>query len=263
MRGEVADRVVAPVVAQAAVEQVPVVDELVHREQFDRGDAEAAQVVDRRGMCETGIGAAQIIGDVGVALGEALDVRLVDDRLVQRRTWRAVVRPVEERVVDDALRHVRCAVVVVTGVFVALVVGEARLVPVDIAVDRLRVRVEEQLRRVAPQARRRIPRPVYAVAVALARHHARKVGVPAEGVDLVQPYPGLGAVVVEQAQLDSLGDLGEEGEVGARAVVAGAERIGTTRPCLHRWCRVRCSRHSRLLLRTRRRSGGWRRPGRR
>ncbi len=42
LRGEEADGVVAPVVAQALLEQVPVVDEGVHRHQLDRGDARAA-----------------------------------------------------------------------------------------------------------------------------------------------------------------------------------------------------------------------------
>ena len=45
---EEADRVVAPVVAQAALDQAAVVDEGVHRQQLDRGDAEALQVLDRR-----------------------------------------------------------------------------------------------------------------------------------------------------------------------------------------------------------------------
>ena len=40
VRGEEAERVVAPVVAQALLEQGAVVDELVHRHQLDRGDAE-------------------------------------------------------------------------------------------------------------------------------------------------------------------------------------------------------------------------------
>ena len=44
VRREVADRVVAPVVAQAALQQVGVVDELVHRQQLDGGDAELGEV---------------------------------------------------------------------------------------------------------------------------------------------------------------------------------------------------------------------------
>ena len=46
VRGEEGDRVVAPVVAQAALDEVVVVDELVHRHQLDRRDAERREVVD-------------------------------------------------------------------------------------------------------------------------------------------------------------------------------------------------------------------------
>ena len=79
VRREEADGVVAPVVAQALVEQRAVVDELVHRHQLDRGDAEPGQVVDDRGVGEPGVGAALLLGHLGVQLGQALDVRLVDD----------------------------------------------------------------------------------------------------------------------------------------------------------------------------------------
>ena len=51
VRREVADRVVAPVVAQAALDEVRVVDELVDRQQLDRGDAEPLQVLDRPPGC--------------------------------------------------------------------------------------------------------------------------------------------------------------------------------------------------------------------
>jgi hypothetical protein len=36
--------------------------------------------------------------------------------------------------------------------------------------------------------------------------------VPARRVDLVEPEPLLGAVLVEQAELDLVGDFGEEGK---------------------------------------------------
>ena len=56
---EEADRVVAPVVAQPPLDQMAVVDERVHRQQLDRGDAEALQVVDHRRGRQAGVGAAQ------------------------------------------------------------------------------------------------------------------------------------------------------------------------------------------------------------
>ena len=73
----------------------------------------------------------------------------------------------------------------------------------------------------------RVVRAVHAVAVALAGLDAGQVAVPDEAVDLGQLDAGLGALVVDEAQLDPLGDLGEEGEVDAGAVVRGAERVCT------------------------------------
>ena len=107
VRGEEAEGVVAPVVAQALVEQRAVLDELVHRHQLDRGDAEPGQVVDDRRVREAGVRAALLLRDVRVQLGQALDVGLVDDRLVVGDVEAAVALPVEERVDDHAVHHVR------------------------------------------------------------------------------------------------------------------------------------------------------------
>ena len=60
LRGEEVDGVVAPVVAQPLLQQVTVVEEGVHREQLDRGDAEILEVGDHRRRRETGVGAAQL-----------------------------------------------------------------------------------------------------------------------------------------------------------------------------------------------------------
>ena len=169
MRGEEADRVVAPVVRQAALDEVVVLHELVHRHQLDGGDAELLQVLDHHRVGERGVGAADLLGDVRVGHGEALDVRLVDDRLVVGRARVAVVLPVEERVDHDRLHHVRGAVELVALVRVLEVVAEQRLVPVGRALDRLGVGVEQQLGGVAPLPLRRVVGPVHAEAVALAR----------------------------------------------------------------------------------------------
>ena len=59
VRRQVADRVVAPVVGQPAIAQRRVLHELVHRQQFDRRDAQALQVLDRLGVRHPGVGAAQ------------------------------------------------------------------------------------------------------------------------------------------------------------------------------------------------------------
>ena len=98
VRREVADRVVAPVVDQPAIAKARILDELMHGQKLDGRHAEALQILDRLGVRHAGIGAAQLVGDERVRLGEALDVRLVDDGLVPRRLRPAVLSPVEERV---------------------------------------------------------------------------------------------------------------------------------------------------------------------
>ena len=241
VRGEEAEGVVAPVVAQALVEQRGVLDELVHRHQLDRGDAELLQVGGDRRVRETGVRPALLLGHLRVQLGEALDVRLVDEGLVVGDGEAAVALPVEERVDHHAVGHVRGGVVVVGAVLVAEVVAEERLVPVDLAGGRLGVGVEQELVGVAAQALGRVPRAVDAVAVALARLDGRDVAVPDVGVDLgdlelgLHERAGLVGVGVEEAELDALGDLAEEREVRAGAVEGRAQGVGRTRPVLDHW----------------------------
>jgi hypothetical protein len=125
---------------------------------------------------------------------------------------------------------VRRRVGVVARAGVVEAVPEQGLVPAERAVDRLRVRVEQQLGRIAAVTALRLVRPVHAVAVPLARRDARQVAVPDERVDLAQVVARLRTRVVEQAELDPLGDLGEQREVRAGPVVGGAERVRRSRP---------------------------------
>src|SRR6185437_13818496 len=73
---------------------------------------------------------------------------------------------------------------------------------------------------------------VDAVAVAMAGAHARQVAVPVVGRALDHVDALLGPVLVEQAQLDVLGVLGEEREVRALAVPRRAERERRSGPGL-------------------------------
>ena len=128
--------------------------ELVHGHELNRGDADAAQMVDDRRVGDRGVRAADLLRDVGVRHRQALDVRLVDDRLGVRDARVAVACPVEERVDDDAEHRVRRRIEIVAGVVLAEVVREERLVPVDLTVDGLGVGVEQELVRVgAPPGR--------------------------------------------------------------------------------------------------------------
>jgi hypothetical protein len=219
--------------ARYALEQVLVLDEVVHRHELDRRDAERLEVVDHRRVGHAGVRPAQLLGELRVARGEALDVDLVDDRLVPGRARRPIGAPVEERVRDHGARHEGRAVVVVAAERLAEHVREHGGVPLHGAVDRLGVGVEQQLVRVAAVSLARVPGAVHAEAVALARPYVGQVAVPAVGVDLGQRDALLLAVRVEEAELHALRQLREQREVGPRPVVGGPERVRVARPDLH------------------------------
>ena len=82
--------------------------------------------------------------DAGHPPGEALDVDLVEDRLVERDVRRPVGAPVEERADDHTLGHVGGAVVVVAGDPIGLL-AEQRRVQLGAAVEGTRIRVDQQL----------------------------------------------------------------------------------------------------------------------
>ena len=122
--------------------------------------------------------------------------------------------------------------VVVVALLGLEVVAEDRRVPVDLAVDGLRVRVEQQLVRVAALALGGVVGAVHAEAVALTGVDAGQEGVPDVAVHLGEADALLVALVVEEAQLDLLGHLAEDREIGAGAVVRGPEGVGAAGPDL-------------------------------
>ena len=109
------ERVVAPVVDQAAREQVAFADVLVHRQQADGGDAQALQVRQHRRVGQRGVAAAKGFGHLGVQAGERLHVRFVDHHAVarHRRARRDGLAggPLGGRVHHHALGHGRGVVV--------------------------------------------------------------------------------------------------------------------------------------------------------
>jgi hypothetical protein len=233
VRREEADGVVAPVVRQALALQRGVLDVLVHRHQLDGRDTEGGEVVDDRRVRDRRVGAADLLRHLGVRHRHALDVRLVDDRVVVLAVRRAVVTPVEVGVDDDREHRLAEVVVGVALLGVLEVVREERLVVGDLSLDRLGVRVEQELAGVAPVAVLGLVRPVHAEPVALPRLQPGDVGVPHEAVHLGQVDARLAEVVVDEAQLDPLGDLAEQGEVDPATVVGGAEGVWRSGPDLH------------------------------
>ena len=143
----------------------------------------------------------------------------------------AVVRPVEVVADDDRARDVprRVAVVAHRGV-AAADMAEDGVVIVELTGDRPGVGVGQQLGRVEPVAPRRLPRAVHPEAVLGARTQPRQIAVPdVEGL-LVQRVTGLGAVLVEDAQLDVVGAFGPQGDVRAFLVGGDPEGCPVPRP---------------------------------
>src|SRR6185503_14548491 len=137
---------------------------------------------------------------------------------------RDVALPVEPLVDHDAVRDRGGRVAGVRLVLLAREVREgARAVVRDRPVDRLRVRVDQELCGIEPVSRARIPGAVHPVAVALARADAGQVGVPDVRRLLCDGDALLAALVVEQAELHALGVLAVEGEVRPVPVPGRAE----------------------------------------
>ncbi|MNR01709.1 hypothetical protein D3C85_1175260 [compost metagenome] len=110
VRGEESDAVVAPVIVQAFLQQVLVVDEGMDRQQFDGGDAELADVLKHVLDHQPGKGATHILGHRGVHHADAAHMGLVDDGAVPRDVDALVAAPGIGRVDDLALGHERRAV---------------------------------------------------------------------------------------------------------------------------------------------------------
>lgn len=202
---QVANGTVAPVVAQATLEQQGVVHKLVDRQKLHCRHTQAGKVLYGDRMGQAGIGASQLGWYARVADSEAFDVDFVDDGLVPGRPGMAVVAPVEVRV-DDYRPGYEGGAVAVVGRAIGVMepVGEHGLVPPDLALDGPGVRVQQQLGRVAAVAFVRLPGTIHAEPVALAGADVGQVPMPAEGGYLRQLKARLMAVIIEQAQLHLL-----------------------------------------------------------
>ena len=183
VRSKVRQRVVAPVVRQACPCQPPLAGRLVYRQQLDGRHAQVREVADRRVRGQPQAGSAEMRRHVRMPRREALDVDLVDDRLVPRSPRVRVVAPFEgrienrgqrreRRVVPAVRRRVACGAVDGTGV--------DRIVPAQGAADSLRVRIEDHLGRVEAVPGARLARAAHPVAVQLPRPDVGQVAVPDE-----------------------------------------------------------------------------------
>ena len=136
-RREVVQRGIAPVILATARAQLRLGGAGVHRQQFQRGDAQALQVLDDGRVGDAQELAAQFRGDVRMQPGQAGDVRLVDDGLLPRHPGTHRRRSL--RLGDDAQRDPAQRLDTVRGGGDQVVVGGGHLPG---------VRVEQDLRRI-------------------------------------------------------------------------------------------------------------------
>jgi hypothetical protein len=207
VRTEESEGVVPPVVAQALFDESLLGDEGLHGEQLHGRDPEVLEVADGGLVGEPRVRSPQLLGNARIELGQPLEVRLVDHRIIERGAGLGDSGPVE-RLVDDhgALR---------TGAE---------------ALDALAVRIQEKPRRV--ESVRGPLRAGDAEVVAAAGHEfpgasePDAVPIPREIDGLVDPVRVL---VVEQAQVDFLGILRPDADlapVGGEANAHVGEGIG-------------------------------------
>ena len=194
MRGRESDAVVRPVVPEPKVEQAGVVHELMDGKELDCSDAEVRQVPGDRRMGQTGVRATDLFRKIGMTLRESSHVGLENDRLLQGDTEPLVTFPIEGAFGDHASRHRRCRVEIVEALGMVKVVSEDRLTPQHLSVDGRCMGVQQELRRIAAQPVRWIPRTVHPQSVALARTDIRQEAVPDVGRTFGQRHALLGSI---------------------------------------------------------------------
>ena len=89
VRTEEVGRVVAPIISEPLLRQMLVGEERMHRHQLDGGDAEPLQILNGRLGRKARISAAKRFRNLGMPLGEAFDVQLVNDGVAERKAERA------------------------------------------------------------------------------------------------------------------------------------------------------------------------------
>jgi hypothetical protein len=132
-----------------------VVDAGVDRQELDRRDAEPLEMIDHRARAQAAIGAAPFRRHVRALLGQAFDVRLVDDGVFPRDARRLVASRDGGLVDHHRLRHAAGIVVPVErqiGAGVPGAIAEMRIAPHQAAGERFRVRVDQQLVRVEAES---------------------------------------------------------------------------------------------------------------
>ena len=245
LRREIAEAVVAPVIRQAALLEMPVARVMMHRHQLHGGDPQFLQMLDRRLRRQRLVRAAQVFGNVRVRFRESADVQLVDDRVVPRRLGRTVVAPRERRI-DNGGERRECGVVALVERQILLgvtdLIAEHFIGPANRTRHRFRVWIHDNLVGVESVAAARLIWPANAITVELVRPRVRQERVP-DHVGVLGERDArafrLRIGRFEKAELDVSRVSGKKREVDADAGPGSAEWIGVARPGAHALCASR------------------------
>ena len=207
--GEEADRVVAPVIREPAVDEPPSANAVMNRQQLDARHAQGAEMLDDGLGAEAEVGAAHFLRHTGMLDRHALDVALVNHGLVPRNLRRAVAPPVERRIDHDTFGHGAAGVAVVARQVppgAADGVAVHRIVPAHRPGDGPGVGVEDELGGIEAEALLRLVGAVDAVPVQLPGTGIGQIAVPnligllsqRDELRLIRLMRG-----IEQAELDA------------------------------------------------------------
>jgi hypothetical protein len=106
-RREEGERVIAPIIDAAFVHKPLLVEEVVHRQQAESGNPEPPVVLDHRRCGETGVSAAQGLGNSGVLATDSLDMNFIEYRVGPGYRQLGIATPVEVFVDDTGFQAVR------------------------------------------------------------------------------------------------------------------------------------------------------------
>jgi hypothetical protein len=161
------DGIVSPIIAEAEIGEMSFVDPGGRRHDLDGRDAELRQMRERGRMREARERAAQRLGHILVALTEAADVQLVEDRLRPGAALAAGSRAAWRRY--DGLGNEARAVGLVErqiGHGVATAIAEHAAVQTKRPIEQQSLRIDEELARIEAMASGRLVGTVGAQAVA-------------------------------------------------------------------------------------------------
>ena len=113
--GKKSEGIIAPIIAEPPLEEMPIVEKVVHREELDGRDPQIGQMADGGFRSKPGISAAQRLRYLRMQFGEAFHVHLVDEGLMPWGARWAVIPPGKGCIDDHRQRRIGGAVPFVEG----------------------------------------------------------------------------------------------------------------------------------------------------